>query len=199
MPKVSGVFDIFENLENLQAEDISRWLKGAPDPAALENYLANKVIYPQAVPQTLVEQNIDLAILREALKKNPIFFKSNQKKIYIPDLFLQITTDIKKIITLFIDAYAPSDFVTFVLSTKQNDEVLGSLIKVNGSEGDSLYFNLGGKNFKVKGGNSMILPCPDRVCHVSFKSESSTIFGKKELLFEVPGGRLGLIIDGRKR
>lgn len=197
MPKVSGVFEIFENLESILYEDIARWITPAPSQAVLENYLANKIIYPQAIPVTQTEQNMDLAILREALRKNPIFYKPNQKKIFIPVNFLQITPDVKKMVSIFIDAYKPSGLVTFVLTSRMKDEVLGSLVTVDCKEGDTLYFDLEGKNFKVKPGSLIILPCPKDHCHVSFKSSKSTIFGKNELLFEIPGGNLGLVVDGR--
>ena len=197
MPKVSGVFEIFENLESIPYEDIARWITPAPSQTVLENYLANKLIYPQTVPVTQADQNMDLAILREALRRNLIFFKTNQKKIFIPADFLQITPDIKKMVSIFIDAYKPSGLITFVLTTRIKDKVLGSLITVNCKIGDTLYFDLEGKNFKVKPGNLIILPCPKDHCHVSFKSSNSTIFGKNELLFEIPGGDIGLIVDGR--
>ena len=197
MPKVSGVFEIFENLESIPYEDIARWITPAPSQAVLENYLANKLIYPQTVPVTVAEQNMNLAILREALRRNPIFFKQNQKKIFIPLALLQITPDIKKLASVFIDAYSPSGMVVFILSSRTGDEVLGSLVTVNCSAGDTLHFELEDKNYQLKPGSLIILPCPKDHCHVSFKSTNSKIFGKNELLFEIPGGNLGLMVDGR--
>lgn len=197
MPKLSGVFDIFENLESIPYEDIARWLKPAPQQEVLENYLANRIIYPQVTPSTLIEQEYDLAILREALRRNPIFYKINQKKIFIPSDFLQITPDIKKLASVFIDAYSPSGIVVFILSTGTGDKVLGSLVTVFSSASDTLHFELEGQNYKLKSGSLIVLPCPKEHCHVSFKSTNSKIFGKNELLFEIPGGALGLIIDGR--
>src|SRR3989344_316237 len=183
MPKVTGVFDRFENLEKIPAENIAKWLSMHPDSAAIENYIANRVIYSQTVPVTLNDQNIDFAILREALRAAPIYFKQNQKKIFIPADFLQITPDIKKLVNIVIDAFEPKGLITFVLTARKKDDIL--------------YFELEGKNFKIKPGNLTILPCPKDHCHVNFKSQGSTIFGKTELVFEIPGGKIGLIVDGR--
>ena len=197
MPKVTGVFDRFENLEKIPAENIAKWLSMHPDSAAIENYIANRVIYSQTVPVTLNDQNIDFAILREAQRAAPIYFKQNQKKIFIPADFLQITPDIKKLVNIVIDAFEPKGLITFVLTARTKDEILGSLVTVNCKKEDMLYFELEGKNFKIKPGNLTILPCPKDHCHVNFKSQGSTIFGKTELVFEIPGGKIGLIVDGR--
>lgn len=197
MPKLTGVFDNFENLDKIPVENIVSWFKTPPESTKLENYLANRIIYSQVVPVILIEQEMDFAILREGLKVNPIFFKQNQKRIFIPAGFLQITPDIKKLVNIFIDAYEPSGLVTFVLTSQNKDEILGSLVKIICKEEEMLHFELEGKNFKVKSGSLIILPCPQDHCHVSFKSPTSTIFGKTELIFEIPGGNLGLIVDGR--
>lgn len=197
MPKVSGVFDIFENLEKIPFEDIARWLEKPPQQVFLENYLANRINYPQAVPLSISDQLLDLAILREALRRNQIFYKVAQKKIFIPESFLSFT-DIKKLTLVFIDAYQPKGLVTFIMSGSKGDEILGSLVSVNcTSQKASLHLKVEDKNFKLKAGSLTILPCLKNRCHISFKGADASIFGKKELLFEVFGGRLGLIVDGR--
>src|SRR5687767_12024497 len=108
MPKLSGLFDSFENLDQIEAENLLPWLKAPPNPVQLENYLANKILYPQTLPLSEVDMKIDLAILREALKINgpKIGEKSNAmlgdnpflnvalRKIIIPEKFLIFCPDI---------------------------------------------------------------------------------------------------------
>jgi len=186
MPKVTGIFDIFKNLDKIPLESPTD-----------ENYLANRIIYPQAVPVTLIEQKQTLKILLEALKFNQIFYKVNQKKIFIPEIFLTVA-DIKKIVLLFIEAYSPKGEVTFVLTKSNGDEVLGSLIIVDcDGEDDILLFEVDGKNFQVKPGNLTILPCQGAQCHVKFSAKHAKILDKNDSIFEIPGGSLGLVIDGR--
>lgn len=196
MPKVSGVFDSFENLDQISPEDIARWLKSPPQIRELANFIANRIYYPQTLPLTLPDLDIDLAILREALRRNPVFFKLQQRKIFIPESFLNLVSDLKKLALIFTDAYEPRELVTFILSTPKGDEILGSLARVEGSTSD-LSFNIDGKNFNVKPGSLTILPCPKSRCHISFKSSNAKVMGKKEILFETMGGKLGLIVDGR--
>lgn len=196
MPKVSGIFDSFENLDQIPPEDIAGWLKSPPQTRELENYLANRIYYPQTLPLTLPDLDIDLAILREALKRNSVYFKPQQKKIFIPESFLNLVPDLKKLALIFTDAYQPKELVTFILNTGKGDETLGSLVRVEGGTND-FSLNIDGKNFKVKPGSLTILPCPKSRCHISFKSSNAKVMGKKEILFETMGGRLGLIVDGR--
>jgi len=70
MPRLPGLFDSFDNLDQISPEAIAAWLKPAPELALLENYLANKIFYPQALPVTERDMRIDLSILREAIKQS---------------------------------------------------------------------------------------------------------------------------------
>ena len=91
MPKFSGLFDSFDNLEKINVENVASFLKNPPQLISLENYLANRILYPQTLPLTEENLEIDLAILREALKltisphestllgENPFFNKTLRK------------------------------------------------------------------------------------------------------------------------
>ena len=70
MPKLSGLFDSFDNLDQIDIDSLILWLKNKPSSIQLENYLANKILYPQITPITADEMKIDLAILREILRLN---------------------------------------------------------------------------------------------------------------------------------
>lgn len=188
MPKVTGLFDNFENLDEISAEALG----------IDENYLANRILYPQTVPTTAKELELDLLILKEALKRTPIYFKPEQKKIFIPEAFLNIVPDIKQLALLFIDAYLPKGMITFVITKSGRDVAIGTLITVYcKDQKEFLHFEVEGQNFRVKPGMLTILPCAKEHCHVNFKATEAKILGKNEVLFEVLGGELGLIVDGR--
>ena len=53
------------------------------------------------------------------------------------------------------------------------------------------------KNFKVKAGSLIAIPCLKDRCKIAYKFASGKILGKKENALEIYGGRLGLLIDGR--
>ncbi|MCR4306210.1 MAG: hypothetical protein NUV73_03955, partial [Candidatus Daviesbacteria bacterium] len=150
MPKLAGLFDSFDNLDQISPEDIALWLKPVPSANRLENYLANKILYPGALPLTEYDMQIDLAILREALKlngpkaadkktnsllgDNP-FLNITLRKILIPERFLNFVPDLQSLAISFIDGLLLGkerqdffeDLWTIVL-TDEGDEVVGSVL-----------------------------------------------------------------------
>lgn len=206
MPKVSGIFDSFDNLDTIPTEDISQWLKVQPDQKYLENYIANRIIYPQVAPVSEGDIDIDLALLREALKRTPVFYKQSlpskdgrpkDKKIFIPDTFTKRFPNLAKLAWAFIDAYSPKEITTLVLVSDSKDEVIGSLINPKIEKSGFFEIKVEENKFKVKTGSLMVIPCNLSHCHLDFRSKNAKILGKGEITFEVPGGKLGIVIDGR--
>ncbi len=188
MPKVTGIFDSFENLDEISAQDLG----------IDENYLANRVLYPQVVPTSAKELASDLLILKEALKRNPVFFKSQQKKIFIPEAFIEFIPDLKTLAFTFIEVFGLKGLVTFIVTRSGRDVPIGTLVTVYcKGQKEPLHFEVEGQNFRVKPGTLTVLPCKREHCHVSFKATDAKLMGKSEILFEAAGGELGLIIDGR--
>lgn len=221
MPTVPiGLFDSFDNLDQISVEAVSSWLKPAPQFTRLENYLANKILYPQSLPLIRQDMLIDLAILREALKihapkgsqkinallgDNP-FLNITLRKILIPSRFLEFVPDLAILTTVFIDALLLNrtkedwfqDIWTIVL-TDVSDEVVGSLILPQFEDRNSLmYCQLLGKNYEIRPGNLTVLPCFKDRCEIGYKLQKGKILGKEESAIEIYGGKLGLVIDGRR-
>ncbi len=193
MPKVGGIFSSFDNLDEIETEDIAKWLKNpASSKFYLENYFANKLLYPQVAPTTPQDLNYDLAILREVLKKNLIFYNIKQKKFLIPELFSKSLPDLVKLVWAFIDAYCPNDLVTINLIGESSEKILGSVVIVKFENSSPVTLNIENKVYQIKPGTLMIIPCPGNRCHIQ-------ITGKNEAVFETAGGKLGLFIDGRFR
>ena len=218
MPKLNGLFDSFDNLDQITSADIARWLKSAPPATYLEKYLANKILYPQAMPISDQDMKIDLAILRQALRFNgPRLTKNNAllgdnpflnitlRKIFIPEKFLQFAPDLLSLAWAFIDALLLDrrkedwfqDLWTVVL-TDEVDEIVGSvLLPQFKSDGGTIALTIQGKTYKISSGSLMTIPCIESHCQLEFKFNQGKILGKKEGVVEVYGGRLGLLIDGR--
>jgi len=200
MPKVTGIFDSFDDLDQITAEDIASWLRPAPELFYLENYLANRLLYPQVAPVTAVDMSIDLAILREALKRSTSFYDSKDKKITIPQHFVSRIPNLSQLIWAFADAFKLKDVTTVVLSGDDKDEVLGSLLTPQLTQKQGLVkLKIEEKNYDIKLGTLTIIPCSKSRCHVGFKSDQAQILGKNEALVETYGGKLGLVVDGRGR
>lgn len=215
----AGLFDSFDNLDQIAIDKISRWLKKAPSDIQLENYLATRILYPQTVPLTAQDMEVDLAILREALRINaPVgaktagallgenpFLNITLRKVLIPAKFLPFIPSLKALTWAFVDAYLLdrrkedwfSDIWTVVI-TDEIDEVIGSILlpQFESIKGD-MELIIDQKNYKVRSGSLTVIPCPQGRCEITYKFNQGKILGKKESVLDVYGGRLGLMIDGR--
>lgn len=219
MPKPKGLFDSFENLDQIQPEAIASWLDPAPPVVYLENYLANKLLYPQTLPLSNQDLKIELAILREALKANippsdretnPFlgespFLNLNLKKMLIPAHFLKSVPDLATIVSCFIDGLLLGrkkeerfEDIWTVLVTGDLDEVVGSVVLPRfEKQTGQLQAELLGKSYLMKAGSLSVVPCDKQKCQILFKSSQGKILGKNDLLIEIYGGRLGIVVDGR--
>lgn len=218
MSNLPGLFNSFDNLDQISIEKIASWLKSTPQPSKLENYLANRILYPQTIPLTETDMQIDLAILREALKLyapqkqnannmlggNP-FLNVTLRKVLIPERFLEFVPDLKSLVWAFIDALVQErnkkDFyqdVWSIVLTGDFDEVVGSVIlpQFDNSNGE-MKLSVVGKNYKILPGGLTIIPCPKDRCEIVYSSRKGKLLGKQSSALEIYGGRLGLIIDGR--
>lgn len=221
MPKPISLFDSFDNLDTIDIDSLSSWLKNPPSEVQLENYLANRILYPYSLPLTSVDMKIDLAILREALRingpkpdikggpflgDNP-FLNITLRKMIIPQRFLSQVPDIVSLTWAFVDGLLLGrsredwfeDLWTVVLADDV-DEVIGSLLLPQfKGHSDSLKLSLLGKDFKIKPGSLTRLACPRQRCEIAYQFTAGKVLGKKDSAVEVYGGRLGLMIDGRIR
>lgn len=219
MPETSGLFDSFDNLDQINIDLLSSWFKNPPAPIKLENYLANKILYPLFLPLSEADMKIDLAILREALKINgpkpeesgsPLlgdnpFLNITLRKIIIPQRFLLFVPNLISLSWAFVDGLLlgrrKMDFfwdLWTVVVADDNDQIVGSILLPQfESEKETMDLSLLGKNYKIKAGSLTVIPCPKDRCEIAYKFESGKILGKKEAAVEIYGGNLGLMIDGR--
>lgn len=206
-----GLFDRFDNLDTIRPEAIAFWLKPVPQLSKLENYLANRILYPQTLPQTEADMQIDLAILREALKMTSLldhspFFNITLRKLLIPEGFLESVPSLAILAHAFIDAFLKDrkkedlfeDLWTIVL-TNDTDEIVGSVIlpRFDGKEG-LMNLKILGKDYEIKQGSLMVIPCDKDRCEITYKLHSGKVLGKNESNIEVYGGKLGVMVDGRE-
>lgn len=205
-----GLFDSFDDLDQISVEAVSSWLKPVPQLTQLENYLANKILYPQSLPLTKQDMQIDLAILREALKMNALskgnpFLNTTLRKILIPVRFLTFVPDLASLVIVFIDALLFNrtkknwfqDIWTIVLSDS-SDKIIGSLVLPQFEDKNALMqVTLLGRNYDIHPGELVVLPCPKDRCEIGYSFQRGKILGKLKNAVEIYGGKLGLVIDGR--
>ncbi len=211
MPKISGVFENFDDLDLIPLDNIYKWLKltlpknsQIPSIEVMENFIANKILYPQTTTVAPIDQAISLSILREALRRNPRpFLDVTHRRIVIPDSFLGVAANIPQLVYVFVDAFLlNSGFngVWIVLLSGEQQETLGSIILPEfESPNSSLEIFLEGKQATVKKGQVALMPCPKLQCMVGFKSlTQAQISGKNEGVVPAYGGKLGVLVDGRR-
>lgn len=220
MPRLPGLLDSFDNLDQITSEEIAFWLKPVPDYQLLENYLANRILYPQTRSISEHDMQIDLAILREILKKNSPkleaqkansllgdnpFLNTTLRKILMPVELLNFVPNLLSLVQVFIDAFLSKrqrqdyfqDLWTLVL-TGDIDEIVGSALlpQFEGS-GGVMNFKIQSKNYEIRQGSLVLVPCPKGRCEIAYKLRKGKLLGRQENAFEVYGGKLGLVVDGR--
>lgn len=199
MPKVSGVFESFKDLDLVPIEDINKWVdKLSLQPQIIENYLGNLILYPQMAPLKPEDLKLDLAILREAFKRNPGFYSPNQRKLSIPLGFAERFGDLKEVILAFLDGVKMSEITQVVVSGNGHEEVVGSVITPKFTKDNAeVELTIEEKFYKVKKGSLTVVPCPKSRCHIIFKATEATLISKKDITVESYGGSLGIVIDAR--
>src|SRR5471030_1399565 len=157
MPQSIGLFDSFDNLDQINIDTLIPWLKNSPSQIQLENYLANKILYPNTQPLTEYDMKIDLAIVREALRliglqSNP-YLNITSHRIIIPERFINYVSDIVSLSWAFVDGLLLnnrkaewfSDLWTVVLSSS-SEKIVGSiLLPYFNSPADSMNISILGK------------------------------------------------------
>lgn len=194
--KLSGVFDKFKDLDQIPMDDILKWINPVPNRIVLENYLASRIFFPQTVATSQQDLKWDLAILREALKRNADFASYISKKIFIPEDFLTRFPNLSALIWAFVDAIKPKDIWTVLLKGAKFD-TLGSVIVPSSKGKVEVEIAVDGKTQKVAPDNLMFIPCSKHRCQISFKVKNGQILGKDAGMVEIFGGRAGVIVDTR--
>lgn len=209
MPNSAGLFDGFGNLDQIQAFDVAKWLNPVPNLIVIEDYIANRILYPKTIPTNISDVTIDLAILREVLRQSSqirsTFLNITMRRIMIPVSFLEYAPDLSRLVWAFIDGLLfdrPKkdwfqDLWTVVL-TGVLDEIVGSVIlpQFNTSNG-LLEIRLLNSAAKIKAGSLTVLPCFKNKCQIEYKIADGRVLGKSENAVEIYGGKLGIVIDGR--
>lgn len=222
MALLPSLFDTFDNLDQIEIGSLLVWLKGTPVSSYnLEDYLANKILYPQTIPQSAVDMKIDLAILREALKMNTPksnkeensllggspFLNKTLRKIIIPERFLNYVPDLLSLAWAFADGllldYKKQDLyedVWTVVLSSDIDEVVGSILLPEFDNlGEIMNITLHGKNYQIKSGSLTRIPCIKAKIEIDFNFTKGKLLDKTSGVIEVFGGELGILVDGRIR
>jgi len=192
MTILTGLFAQLPGIENLSPEDLSKWLKKAYDPRVLENYLGNRVIYPQTVALTQEERMIDRAIIQEYIRKNPAFFYNPlSHKVLIPLELMHRIQPNADLMVMLCSLLQVSGVVPVFIGEETSFKNEGVIMAINPlSTEKNITILINGKNTIVENNKIYHFSVEDQ--HIKVKVD-----GDPEIM--VQGGKLGITIDLRKR
>lgn len=193
MPHLSGVFDEFGDLDKVSIEEIEKWLSQKMEEHAITNFLGNRILYPQAIPLTHEELDVDLAILREAIKLKPsLVYEPQTNKIVISRSFIERFPPASKVARAVIEGLEPKGLHNIFIRDKGGQSLIGSVIsplnpqKLSTDEKTVMFTGLAIRKALPLNAVSFI-PTP--------ASDVKIMLGGEE--FRVSGGEAGIIIDLR--
>lgn len=202
MPKISGVFEKFDNLDQISLENVVSSLKFAITLINLQNQRANLIYYPQTIPIEKKDLTIALAILKEAIAGGP-YFSPVSRKIFIPYDFVYQFSNLVDLAVVFIDALLtkPTERtgIWSLILKSDLEQVAGTVVFPKLNQNSSVEFGLEGKKYMVKAGSVVSLPCNKQRCQLSYKLTNGSLLNQASGAVEVYGGPLGVLIDGRKK
>lgn len=193
MPHLSGVFDEFPDLDKVSVEEIAKDLSFKPEIHLLVNYLGNRIAYPQVIPLTPQEMELDLAILRVGVKLRPgLFFQPQTNKIFIPKKFEERFPNLELLLKTIIEGVNPKGVHFIYIKDQTQTSLIGSVVspinpqKMSEDEKTVTFTGLAIiKSLNL--GEISFVPTPAKSAKIKLGSQE----------FDIAGGRVGIIVDLR--
>ncbi len=193
MPHLSGVLEEFGDLDKISIDEISKWISQKNEIHFLINYLGNRILYPQAIPLSIKELEIDLAILREAIKLKPsLVYEPQTNKILIPKAFAERFPPIVNTAKAVVEGLNPKGVHNIYIKDKGSERLVGSVISPLSPQKlskDEKSVVLSGMAIRraLPLNSVTVMPTP--------ASDVTIVLGDEE--FRASGGEVGIIIDLR--
>lgn len=181
------------NLDRIPIGDIARWVK-LKQVKPVENFIGNRILYPQTVSTTQQELEVDFAIMRESLKINyGIFLNSVSNKLVLNSSFISRFPPLNRFIKVLAESIQLSETTTVFVRNRVGVVPAGTIINIRKMPNYDKLLSKGfdvqvdGKIVKADLGKINILPLKEH--HIRIK-----IGGVEKI---VTGGEIGLILDFR--
>ena len=192
MTALTGIFATLPGIENIPPEGIQKWVKTRMGDHTIENYLANRIMYPQTIAISLEDKQIDQAIIQEYIARNPAYFYNPlTHKLNIPQgvtHYIQPTHDLMLILCSLLSL---SPITPVFISDGNSVKDVGSILVPNPLPvASKINVSFNGQNQILEKGKFYHFPISDQ--HIKLKFDT-----QNEIL--VSGGPLGVTIDLRIR
>jgi len=207
MPKIFSLIDFFPNLEGIKIEDIAAQFDRKIQQNLLENILANKFLYPTVVPVTPDDAKFEATLLGQLIKLDKDrFYNPHINKIYIPESLLNRFPNLETAVWAFANAIQPVGITNILLKTEtKSNRNLATYIRpsITANRGrvvitiQSEVANNQSKKYEINVGSFLVIPTSTRTIDLKLEADTVTFLGKNQLVTEVLGGDIGVIIDAR--
>jgi hypothetical protein len=190
MSKLTGIFEKLAELDYIPTEELNQRLTNKQAPTTLLNFLGNRALYPESIPLTKEDAEVDLALLRELIIKEPqLIYNQESKKITLDQGLVNRFPPLNKLIISLVEALNLSGITQVFIKNDSNVSLIGSIIAVAAST-ESIPLTLNNINHDLTIDTISMIPILDQ--HVTLKIGSG-----QEVV--VAGGELGVVFDTRHK
>lgn len=126
-------------IENVNFSEIENWINFEIDHECLKNYVANKLIHPNSIPENKEDLTIEISLFKFILKESLSKFKSISKtrnnfnqQIFVNGEFLYLYLSNKNLLLFLLDAVQPYGITNFYFDQHGLLPILGS-VAINNS------------------------------------------------------------------
>lgn len=183
MDHLPNVFKNFDNLYRIDIALVQSKLPFSMSSIVIENYVANRLLFPFAIPQTKPEAELELAILSAVVTLNTgYFYNQTLAQVTIPPEYTLIYQDINQLIRAVTTCVGLRTQATIVIPNLTGHNTTGSVVAVvsNKQSLEIVYDN-----------QKQTLP-PTNFLHLPPKSSSTVLIGGTS--YNLPPGELGIYI-----
>jgi len=192
-------------MEKIDFEKIGQWLPFLISPLELEDFLANKELYPTCLPLTKKGFYLEAAVLRYRFKREKAL-TGEEKEVVLTSKFLAAVPNPGLALLLVTDACQPKQILEIYAERGKAQEKLGAVISL--TEVDKRKKTLGKIVFSL-GKEQTLEIKPEEVIRImvgeetelalDFRLKGAKVLGKTKARISVSGGQVGIIIDSRGR
>jgi hypothetical protein len=192
MTALTGIFATLPGIENIPPEGVQKWVKNRLGDHAIENYVANRITYPQTIAISPEEKQIDQAIIQEYIARNPaLFYNPLTHKLNIPQGITHYIQPVQDLMLILSSLLKLSQITPVFISDGSSVKVEGSIIVPNPPSSEpKINVSFNGKMQTLEKSRFYHFPIADQ--HIKFK-----IGNENEIL--ISGGTLGVSLDLRIR
>lgn len=194
MLKLTGIFEDLDSLDTLPIEDINNFLAEKEHIYILENYLGNRILYPQTVPVGKRDMEVDLAILATYMHNHQeLFYMVGLKRIMIPEKVELRFPPLANLIFFFPEIFQLQEVVELAIKKESSQvEIIGTIITLPNRVGKSESLS------EIKINGELIKLDPHGMTYFESEKNSNEVELPKQTL-TVAGGKIGIIINQKEQ